>query len=156
LQIDIMPKLKPVDCVEIHALVDNVANSPSSAPSPFPVTREWLVLRRRGMRIVTGGSMCCASHGLALVISTAYENEFADQVRRQSDDASWEQDALLIDERFLMLRVCGKGLVFSVCSHAGIINVLHHARASFPGLKLYAVIQTRETASSRCEKHLPR
>jgi hypothetical protein len=72
---------------------------------------------------------------------TTYENEFADQVRRQSDDASWERDALFIDERFLMLHMCGKGLVvFSVCPHAGIINVLHHARASFLGLKLHAAM----------------
>jgi 7,8-dihydropterin-6-yl-methyl-4-(beta-D-ribofuranosyl)aminobenzene 5'-phosphate synthase len=39
------------------------------------------------------------------------------------------------------VNIAGKGLVvFSACSHAGIVNVLTHARASFPGVPLYAVI----------------
>jgi 7,8-dihydropterin-6-yl-methyl-4-(beta-D-ribofuranosyl)aminobenzene 5'-phosphate synthase len=34
-----------------------------------------------------------------------------------------------------------KGLVvFSGCSHSGIVNVLHHAQASFPGVPLHAVV----------------
>ena len=34
-----------------------------------------------------------------------------------------------------------KGLmVFSACSHAGIVNVLHHARDCFPGVRLHAVM----------------
>jgi 7,8-dihydropterin-6-yl-methyl-4-(beta-D-ribofuranosyl)aminobenzene 5'-phosphate synthase len=46
-----------------------------------------------------------------------------------------------MDERFLAVHVRDKGLVvFSACSHAGIVNVLHHARASFPGVKLHAVM----------------
>jgi 7,8-dihydropterin-6-yl-methyl-4-(beta-D-ribofuranosyl)aminobenzene 5'-phosphate synthase len=37
--------------------------------------------------------------------------------------------------------VKGKGLVvLSACSHAGIVNVLHHARASFPDVPLYAIL----------------
>jgi 7,8-dihydropterin-6-yl-methyl-4-(beta-D-ribofuranosyl)aminobenzene 5'-phosphate synthase len=37
--------------------------------------------------------------------------------------------------------MCGKGLiVFSACSHAGLVNVLHAARSSFPGVKLHAVM----------------
>jgi 7,8-dihydropterin-6-yl-methyl-4-(beta-D-ribofuranosyl)aminobenzene 5'-phosphate synthase len=30
--------------------------------------------------------------------------------------------------------------VLSACSHAGIVNVLHHARASFPDVPLHAVL----------------
>ena len=30
--------------------------------------------------------------------------------------------------------------VLSACSHAGIVNVLHHARASFPEVPLHAVM----------------
>jgi 7,8-dihydropterin-6-yl-methyl-4-(beta-D-ribofuranosyl)aminobenzene 5'-phosphate synthase len=47
----------------------------------------------------------------------------------------------LMDERFLAVEVAGKGLVvLSACSHAGIVNVLHHARATFPGVGLHAVM----------------
>src|SRR5262249_963882 len=59
--------------------------------------------------------------------------------RRTPD--GWVLDELVIDERFLAVHVRGKGLVvFSACSHAGVINVLHHARASFPGVPLPAVM----------------
>ncbi len=39
------------------------------------------------------------------------------------------------------MHVRDKGLVvFSACSHAGIVNVLTHARACFPGVKLHAAM----------------
>ena len=264
-----MPDLQPVDRLEIQVLVDNVTDSLSSTP-PF-VTREWVTLQRQGMRITAGGSLCCANHGLALVITahgpdgartllfdggpvdyaverngvrlgidfsaigaamlshghwdhaggipralgmivqangghtvplflhpgmfrprgsrqpdggvlpmqpiptpaewallgaepivtdtpqtildgmffvsgeiprvTAYEKGLVGQVCRTTDGADWTPDPLLMDERFLAVHVRGKGLVvFSACSHAGIVNVLHHARASFPAVKLHAMM----------------
>ena len=37
--------------------------------------------------------------------------------------------------------MAGKGLiVFTACSHAGVVNVLEHARASFAGVPLYGVL----------------
>ena len=73
--------------------------------------------------------------------TTAYEKGMVGQVRRLSDDAPWEPDPLLTDERFLAVHLRGKGLVvFSACSHAGVVNVLHHARTLFPGVKLHAVM----------------
>ncbi|HVB80310.1 MAG TPA: MBL fold metallo-hydrolase [Candidatus Binataceae bacterium] len=60
---------------------------------------------------------------------------------QKGEDGNWTPDPLLIDERFLMVNVAGKGLViFTACSHAGVINVLKHARESAPGVPLYAVI----------------
>jgi 7,8-dihydropterin-6-yl-methyl-4-(beta-D-ribofuranosyl)aminobenzene 5'-phosphate synthase len=42
---------------------------------------------------------------------------------------------------FVALNVAQKGLiVFTACSHAGVINVLKHAKACFPDLPLHAVI----------------
>jgi 7,8-dihydropterin-6-yl-methyl-4-(beta-D-ribofuranosyl)aminobenzene 5'-phosphate synthase len=65
----------------------------------------------------------------------------ATQVCRLSEGADWTPDPLLTDERFLAAHVRGKGLVvFSACSHAGIVNVLHHAHEAFPELKLHAVM----------------
>jgi 7,8-dihydropterin-6-yl-methyl-4-(beta-D-ribofuranosyl)aminobenzene 5'-phosphate synthase len=58
-----------------------------------------------------------------------------------AEDAAWEPDPLVTDERFLAVHLRGKGLVvFSACSHAGIVNVLHHARDCFPGVSLHAVM----------------
>jgi 7,8-dihydropterin-6-yl-methyl-4-(beta-D-ribofuranosyl)aminobenzene 5'-phosphate synthase len=264
-----MTVLQPVDRLDIQVLVDNITDSLSSTPA-F-VTREWVTLRRQGLRIQAGGSLCCANHGLALVITThgpagtrtilfdggpvdyaverngvrlgidfgsigaamlshghwdhaggipralgmivqanggravplylhpgmfrsrgalqpdggvlpmqpiptpvdwallgaepvvtdtaqtvlddrffvsgeipritPYEKGLAGQVCRASDNAPWEPDPLLMDERFLAVHVRDKGLVvFSACSHAGIVNVLHHARALFPEVKLHAVM----------------
>ena len=72
---------------------------------------------------------------------TPYERGFPGQVRLKDDGQTWEPDELLMDERFLAVNVAGKGLVvFSACSHAGVVNVLTHARASFPGVSLHAVM----------------
>jgi 7,8-dihydropterin-6-yl-methyl-4-(beta-D-ribofuranosyl)aminobenzene 5'-phosphate synthase len=39
------------------------------------------------------------------------------------------------------VNVAGKGLVvFSACSHAGIVNVCSHARATFPDLPIHCVM----------------
>ncbi len=72
---------------------------------------------------------------------TAYERGFDMNVHRVAPGAPWESEPLLTDERFLAVHVRDKGLVIvSGCSHAGIVNVLHHARATFPGVPLHSVI----------------
>ena len=72
---------------------------------------------------------------------TAYERGLPGQVARADENAAWVADELLMDERFLAVRLKGKGLViFSACSHAGVVNVLHEARRLFPGEKLHAVM----------------
>lgn len=72
---------------------------------------------------------------------TSYERGYPDQVRLLEDGQNWEPDELLMDERFLAVNVADKGLVvFSACSHAGVVNVLTHARSSFPDRPLHAVM----------------
>jgi 7,8-dihydropterin-6-yl-methyl-4-(beta-D-ribofuranosyl)aminobenzene 5'-phosphate synthase len=263
-----MSDLEPVDGVEIQVLVDNLTDSLSTVPD-F-VTSEWKVLQENGLRVIEGNSLCCANHGLSLVIATqkrtgietvlfdagpvdyaverngvrlgidfgevgavvlshghwdhaggiptalsfigqgnggtgvplylhpemfhqrgtrrrlgpvlpmqrvlgpaewallganpivtdqaqvclsnsffvsgeipritSYERGFPGHVR-MSALGFWEPDELLQDERFLAVHVRDKGLVvFSACSHAGIVNVLHEARAAFPKVPLYAVM----------------
>ncbi len=264
-----MPALQPVDRLDIQVLIDNVTDSLSSTPS-F-VTREWTILQRQGMRITSGASLCCANHGLALVLTvhgpfgsrtllfdggpvdyaverngirlgidfaaigaamlshghwdhaggipraislivqanggravplflhpgmfrprgqrlpdggvlpmqdiptpaewaqlgaepvvtdapqtclddtffisgeiprvTDYEKGLVSQVCRLADGGDWVPDPLVMDERFLAVHLRDKGLVvFSACSHAGIVNVMHHARATFPDVKLHAAV----------------
>jgi 7,8-dihydropterin-6-yl-methyl-4-(beta-D-ribofuranosyl)aminobenzene 5'-phosphate synthase len=71
---------------------------------------------------------------------TAYEKGFPGHLRRSADGSAWEPDPLIMDERFLTVHVLNKGLVvFTACSHAGVVNVLTHARESFPSIPLYAV-----------------
>jgi 7,8-dihydropterin-6-yl-methyl-4-(beta-D-ribofuranosyl)aminobenzene 5'-phosphate synthase len=263
-----MPLLTEVDRLEVQVLVDNVTDSLSSTP-PF-VTREWPALVRQGMRRVAGAGLCCANHGLSLVIRaitgesehvvlfdtgpvdyavehngtrlgiefgaieavvlshghwdhgggmlkaielmraaaperrtpiylhpgmfaergqrqpdggvlpmallptpddlanagarpevtdtpqilldgmfylsgeiprvTAYETGLQNHVRRNAT-GEWEADPLLLDERFLAVAVKDKGIVvFTACSHAGVVNVLTHARTCFPGQPLFAVM----------------
>ncbi len=257
-----------VDRIEITTLVDNVTDSLSSTPS-F-VTREWIRLQQKGMKRTTGGSLCCANHGLSLVITvetagerrsvlfdggpvdyaverngtrlgvdfgaieamvlshghwdhagglpqalaltraanggravplhlhpgmfaergsrqpdggvlpmdrvptpeewaamgadpqvsrepaviaghvlvsgeiprvTDYEVGLPGQVARDGDDKPWQPDEWLDDERFVAVNLRGKGLVvFSACSHTGIVNVLHEARRLMPDVPLLAAM----------------
>ncbi len=70
---------------------------------------------------------------------SGFERGFPGQVKRTAN--GWEPDELLMDERWLAVDVAGKGLVvFSACSHAGIVNVCRHARATFPDLPIHAVM----------------
>jgi 7,8-dihydropterin-6-yl-methyl-4-(beta-D-ribofuranosyl)aminobenzene 5'-phosphate synthase len=72
---------------------------------------------------------------------SGFETGLPGQHRRTVDGSDWEPDELLMDERCLVTHVAGKGLVvFTACSHAGVVNVLRHARASFPGVPLHAVL----------------
>jgi 7,8-dihydropterin-6-yl-methyl-4-(beta-D-ribofuranosyl)aminobenzene 5'-phosphate synthase len=72
---------------------------------------------------------------------TAYERGLAGHLRRRQGGDGWEPDPLIVDERFLAVHVHGQGLVvLTGCSHAGVVNVLTHARALFPDLPLHAVI----------------
>jgi 7,8-dihydropterin-6-yl-methyl-4-(beta-D-ribofuranosyl)aminobenzene 5'-phosphate synthase len=54
---------------------------------------------------------------------------------------TWKADELIMDERFLMCNVKGKGLVvFTGCSHAGVVNVSRHAAEVGAGVPLFAVM----------------
>lgn len=72
---------------------------------------------------------------------TAFETGLPGQHRRTADDSGWEPDPLIMDERFVAVAVKGKGLViFTACSHAGVVNVLRHARDCFPHTPLHGVM----------------
>jgi len=72
---------------------------------------------------------------------TPFETGLQGQHRRTEDGLDWEPDPLLMDERFVAVTVKDKGvLVFTACSHAGVVNVLAHARDCFPGPPLFGVM----------------
>jgi 7,8-dihydropterin-6-yl-methyl-4-(beta-D-ribofuranosyl)aminobenzene 5'-phosphate synthase len=71
---------------------------------------------------------------------TSFEIGLPGQHRRTTDGA-WEPDPLIMDERYVAVAIRGKGLlVLTACSHAGVINVLEHARACMPEIPLYGVM----------------
>ena len=72
---------------------------------------------------------------------TSFEKGRVDHLSRKSPDAPWEPDPLLMDERMLVVHVRDLGLiVFSACSHAGIVNVCMHTRNLFPDIPIYCVM----------------
>lgn len=86
---------------------------------------------------------------------TAYEIGFPGHVRRAADGQSWEPDPLIMDERFVSVHVKDKGqVVFSACSHAGLVNVLTHARSLYPSVPLYGVVGGLHLAGAT-EKAIP-
>jgi len=63
---------------------------------------------------------------------TSFEKGRTDHLGRKSANDEWAPDPLLMDERYLAVNLKGKGLLlFSSCSHAGIINVLESAKKTF-------------------------
>jgi 7,8-dihydropterin-6-yl-methyl-4-(beta-D-ribofuranosyl)aminobenzene 5'-phosphate synthase len=72
---------------------------------------------------------------------TDYEIGLPGHVARPKATKNWIDDPLIMDERWLAVHVRSKGIViFSACSHAGIINVLRHAKSVFADIPIYAVM----------------
>lgn len=72
---------------------------------------------------------------------TKFETGLPNHYRRTEDNSGWEADPLIADERFVAVGVKDKGIfVFTACSHAGVVNVLTHARDLFTGQSLYGLM----------------
>ena len=83
---------------------------------------------------------------------TDYERGYPGHLRRAVTGAEWEPDPWLMDERYLAAHVRGLGLVvFSACSHAGIVNVLREARRAFADVPLHAAMGGLHLSGARIE-----
>jgi len=72
---------------------------------------------------------------------SSFEKGRIDHLCRTGPEAAWEPDPLLMDERMLVVHVRQLGLiVFSACSHAGIVNVCTAVRNLFPNIPIYSVM----------------
>jgi len=72
---------------------------------------------------------------------TSFEKGRDDHLCRKDREAPWEPDPLLLDERMLVAKVRRLGLlVFSSCSHAGIVNVCTYVRTLFPDTPIHTVM----------------
>jgi 7,8-dihydropterin-6-yl-methyl-4-(beta-D-ribofuranosyl)aminobenzene 5'-phosphate synthase len=96
------------------------------------------VICTREPQFIAGGAFCVSDE---IPRVTPYEQGLPGHVRRGADGQSWEPDPLIMDERFVAVQVKDKGpVVFTACSHAGVVNVLTHARSMFPSVPLYGVM----------------
>lgn len=72
---------------------------------------------------------------------SAFEKGREDHLCRRDNSEEWRPDPFLMDERMLIVNVRDLGLVvFSACSHAGIVNVCTEARRLFPDSPIHAVM----------------
>ena len=70
--------------------------------------------------------------------------------------AGWEPDPWIMDERYAAVHLKGKGIVvFTACSHAGVINVLKNAREVFDPVPLYGVMGGFHLSGAACEAIIP-
>jgi 7,8-dihydropterin-6-yl-methyl-4-(beta-D-ribofuranosyl)aminobenzene 5'-phosphate synthase len=72
---------------------------------------------------------------------TPFERGRIDHLCRSAPNAPWRPDPFLMDERMLVVHVRHLGLiVFSACSHAGIVNVCTQVRKLFPDTPIHCVM----------------
>jgi len=68
----------------------------------------------------------------------------------------WEPDRLIMDERYVAVHVEGKGIiVFTACSHAGVVNVLKDASNIFDPIPIYGVMGGFHLSGASIEKIIP-
>ena len=113
---------------------------------PFDDVPTCAMLEAQGARVVEAATSQLALDDLFFVSGeiprvTDFEPGMPGQFRRTEDGLDWEPDPLLMDERFVAVRVKDRGIVvFTACSHAGVVNVMTHARECFPDARLVAVM----------------
>jgi 7,8-dihydropterin-6-yl-methyl-4-(beta-D-ribofuranosyl)aminobenzene 5'-phosphate synthase len=87
---------------------------------------------------------------------SSFERGRPDHLCRRSAVEPWEPDPLIMDERYVAVHVRDKGVIlFSACSHAGVVNVLLNAREVFPDVPLYGVLGGLHLAGAAMERLIP-
>lgn len=72
---------------------------------------------------------------------TTYETGLPNGIRLNPEDGTWIEDKMIQDERFVMCKLKGKGLVvFTGCGHAGVVNTARRAVDVGSGAPLFTVI----------------
>jgi 7,8-dihydropterin-6-yl-methyl-4-(beta-D-ribofuranosyl)aminobenzene 5'-phosphate synthase len=120
--------------------------APDGTMRPFADVPTRAMLEAEGARVIHAKVPQVILDNLVYVSGeiprvTAFEPGMPEQYRRMSDDSDWEPDPLLLDERYVAVRIRDQGvLVFTACSHAGVVNVLIDATDRFKGLPLLGVL----------------
>lgn len=125
---------------------ERAAQRPNGELLPFEPVPSVEQLSQAGAKVIDTRDPQTAAGGAFYVSGevprlTSYETGFPGHMRRSADGRSWEPDPLIMDERFVSVHVREKGqFIFSACSHAGLINVLNHARELFPAVPLFGAM----------------
>ena len=120
--------------------------TPDGAMHRFEDVPSAAALEARGARVVHAATAQTVLDDLFYVSGeiprvTSFEEGLPGHYRRTEDGSGWEPDPLITDERFVAVSVKDKGVVvFTACSHAGVVNVLTHARECFPRRPLHGVM----------------
>lgn len=134
---------------------------PNGRVVPAEEVMSQAALARRGAQIVSSNDarniveeMFYVSGEIPRV--TPYELGLVPHVKLATDGTTWEPDPLILDERYVAAHVRGKGIVvFTACSHAGVINVLSDARNVFGDIPLYGVMGGFHLAGAEVEAVIP-
>jgi 7,8-dihydropterin-6-yl-methyl-4-(beta-D-ribofuranosyl)aminobenzene 5'-phosphate synthase len=153
---------RPVPChVNAGMFLERGARLTSGEIAPFQPVPSLEAIAAHGAQVVDRGDAqllledCFYLSGEIPRLSS-FEKGRPDHVCRRAADQPWEPDPLIMDERYVAVHVRGKGLiVFSVCSHAGIINVLRDARGTFTDVPLYGVLGGLHLAGAAMERLIP-
>jgi 7,8-dihydropterin-6-yl-methyl-4-(beta-D-ribofuranosyl)aminobenzene 5'-phosphate synthase len=111
----------------------------AKVPSPAEMeARGAKVVNRPDARLLLDGHFYYSGEIPRL---SSFEKGRTDHLSRPNADQPWQPDPLLMDERMLVAHVRDLGLiVFSACSHAGIVNVCTHVRVLFPDIPIHCVM----------------
>jgi 7,8-dihydropterin-6-yl-methyl-4-(beta-D-ribofuranosyl)aminobenzene 5'-phosphate synthase len=153
---------RPVPCyVNAGMFLERGARLTTGEVAPFEPVPSAAELAAHGAQVVESGAArllledCFYLSGEIPRISS-FEKGRPDHLCRRTPGGPWEPDPLILDERYVAVHVRGKGLiVFSACSHAGVINVLIHAREAFPDVPLYALLGGLHLSGAAMERLIP-
>ncbi|KAI8663748.1 Lactamase-B domain-containing protein [Fusarium keratoplasticum] len=121
---------------------------------PDPTLEE---IQRAGGKVETVNHAGTVLDGMFLVSGdiprrTAYEGGIPGGIRYDSTTKKWTPDELIMEERFVMCKLKGKGLViFTGCSHAGLINIAKNAR-ELDESPIYSIVGGYHLADASPEK----
>jgi len=153
---------KPVPChVNEGMFATRGLRRPDGMVIPAENVMKPLDLARRGAAVVNSPDARVIMEQMFYVSGeiprvTPYERGLPPHVRLAQDGVNWEPDPLLLDERYVAAHVKGKGaVVFTACSHAGVINVLKDARNVFGDVPLYAVMGGFHLSGAEVEAIIP-
>ncbi len=134
---------------------------PDGAIIPFREIPDARQMSRHGAEVVESDSRRLVAGDTfylsgAIPRLTAYEKGLPGHLGRSPDGRSWDPDPWLADERYLAVNVRDKGLVvFTACSHAGVVNVLMDVRDTFRPLPVHAVMGGFHLAGAAVQAIIP-
>ncbi|OGA51560.1 MAG: MBL fold metallo-hydrolase [Betaproteobacteria bacterium RIFCSPLOWO2_12_FULL_62_58] len=153
---------KPVPChVNEGMFATRGLRRPDGMVIPAENVMKPLDLARRGAAVVNSPDARVIMEQMFYVSGeiprvTPYERGLPPHVTLAQDGVNWKPDPLILDERYVAAHVKGKGVVvFTACSHAGVINVLKDARNIFGDVPLYAVMGGFHLSGAEVEAIIP-